>query len=253
MQIEWSYAGQLSAGHKALLRHYPANEFASPRRSTVPLLSYWRDPVARVRELSDAMGFAEPEQACLDFEHEVPVQRGTGRPSCTDLLLTADTVTLAIEAKSTEPRYPDVTNWLGKPATANRQAVLAGWLDLLATCTVTRLGAGKVAALPYQLIHRAASACTGDEHCRWLVYQVFEVDATKRSMYLADLQALATVLGPSRSLGICLVECSARPSARQMALEDRWDAGSRDLEVDVLAGLQAGALLSPRLERVTVI
>lgn len=253
MRIVWSYAGHRVAGYEELLGRYNVKEFASPKRSTVPLLAYWRTPDQRARELSGALGFALSDSICLDFEHEVPVQRGRGKPSCTDLRLTSGGVSVAIEAKSTEPRYEDVATWLGEPASANRIEVLAGWLDLLRTCATTKLEADDVAGLPYQIVHRAASACCLDAESRWLVYQVFDVSPDKREMYLTDLRALATLLGAGPRLRICLVECSVQRTDRQTEFEQMWESGERDLRELVLAGLRAGDLLHVQLEQVVAV
>ncbi len=253
MRIAWSYAGQHVAGYEELLERYNAKGFASPKRSTVPFLAYWRNPDQRARELSEALGFALSDSICLDFEHEVPVQRGTGRPSCTDLRLTSGGVSVAIEAKSTEPRYEDVATWLGEPARANRIEVLAGWLDLLRTCATTNLEIDDVAGLPYQIVHRAASACYLDAEIRWLVYQVFDVSLKKREMYLTDLRTLSTLLRAGFHLRICLVECSVQRTKRQTELEQMWESGERDLREFVLAGLRAGDLLQGQLEQVVVV
>ena len=109
MNIEWSYAGRNITGYQALLECYKPREFYSPKRSTVPLLAYWRTPDRRGSELSKALNLPLlSDSLCLDFEHTVPVQRGKGKPSCTDLMLTSGGVSLAIEAKWKEGRYEDV-------------------------------------------------------------------------------------------------------------------------------------------------
>ena len=125
MKVVWSYAGSRVSGFDELLGRYGAKEFKSPRRSTVPFLAYWASAERRAKEWSEELSFALSDAIRLDFEYKVPVQRGKGSASCTDLRLTTGAASVAIEAKSTEPRYEDVNSWLGKPVTLNRREVLA--------------------------------------------------------------------------------------------------------------------------------
>ena len=249
----WSYAGRRVTGFDELLRCYGASEFKSPRRSTVPLLAYWKAAEQSTRAWSEMLGFVPSGRVGLDFEHEVPVQRGKGGPSCTDLRLTAGDVSVAIEAKSTEGRYEDVTTWLSEPASRNRLEVLTGWLDLFRNCTSTKIRLEDVARLPYQVVHRAASACYGDAERRWLVYQVFNASPSKWKMYLDDLGALAGLLGDGASLKICMASCVVAKTDRQIELERMWDEGSRYLRGPVLDGLRHGNLIRVHLEKIVAI
>jgi hypothetical protein len=249
MHITWSCAGNRVSGFEQLLKCYAVGHSASPRRSTVPLLAYWQRPEQRAEELSGVLGFALSDQIDMDFEHEVPPQRGKGEPSHTDLMVTSGGVSVAIEAKSTEGRYEEVATWLD-PATANKTQVLAGWLDLIYGCATTNLEAVDVMDLPYQLIHRAASACHPQVESRWLVYQLLGVSAQEQATYLRDLEALAALMGAGSRLTICVAECSIERSERQIKLERLRDSDERDLGEGLLAGLGAGALQRVELERV---
>ena len=250
MNIEWSYAGRSTTGYQALLKCYKQKEFDSPRRSTVPLLAYWRTADQRANEMSKALGHLLSDTLCLDFEHTVPVQRGRGKASCTDLMLTTGGVSLAIEAKWTEKRYEDVATWLRQPPEPNRRNVLEGWLDLLRPWATTKIDICDVAALPYQMIHRAVSACYSNAESCWLVYQVFGVTRAKRKEYLSDLQTFARLLGSPLGLRFCLFECRIEPTDLQTDLERRWERGERNLHGPVLNGLRVGNLLDVRLDSV---
>ena len=254
MHITWSYAGHRVDGYEKLLGCYKDTEFDSPRRSTVPLLESWRNPDQRARELSEALNFPLSDRILLDFDHTVPVQRGRGKPSCTDLMLTSEEVSLAIEAKWTEPRYPDVDTWLregSKPL--NRIEVLEGWLDLLRLCSTNRLRIDDIRELPYQLVHRAASACYSDAKSRWLIYQLFDADSEKYETYLRDLRKLAVILAPGPSLRICAASYSIERTGQQVELERRWDARERHLHEPGRAGLRDGSLLTVQLEKAKIL
>ena len=239
MGIIWSYKGLRIACYEKLFDCYEAKEFKSPKRSTVPLLAYWRTPEQRAREFSKVLGFALSRSVCLNFEYQTPVQYGRGKASHTDLMLISADVCVAIEAKFTEQRYETVNKWLARGnSIENKKKVLQGWLGLLSP----NLQEKDVAGLPYQLIHRAASTCYPDAKIRHLVYQVFDVDSAKREMYLSDLRTLRGLVSPDR-LSIHLVECSIRRTPLQECLERKWDDGERNLHEHVRCGLKNGTLL----------
>lgn len=249
MRVEWFYKGQGLTGFDALLDGYPAEDFDSPTLSTIPLLAHWRFPRPRIRELANALGMPTPQRVRLDFEHRVNPPRGKGNASQTDLMLISPELSVAIEAKWTESRYETVGSWLsGKK---NRQTVLRGWFDLL-----KRRGAGPILQrdvrdLPYQMVHRAASACHADDTAnRWLVYQVFDATTTKRHEYLTDLKCLREALGPESQLGIALAECRIKPSSSLADLRQRLAAREPHLHAPVLQKVRQGTLLHVQLKKV---
>ena len=250
MKLVWSYAGRFVSGFDELLGCYGAKEFKSPKRSTVPFLAYWASAEQRAKEWSEELSFALSDAIYLDFEYEVPVQRGKGKASCTDLRLTTGAASVAIEAKWTESRYKDVNRWLlDTTDRQNRREVLEGWLDRLQACASTKLRLEDLAQLPYQMIHRAASACCLDAENRWLVYQVFDASEDKWNMYLTDLKTLVKRLGERSTLRICVAGCSLTRTDRQIELEQRWDGGERHLGEPVREGLKHGDLFCVSLER----
>ena len=249
MQIDWAFKGEGLADHASLLDHYARSEFDSPTRSTIPLLAFWRSPEHRIEELTAALALPVPRRVRLDFEHLVSPPRGKGKESHTDLMALSPEHAIAIEAKWTEPRYRTVRSWLGK--SANRKEVLHGWCDLLGRRGGDPIPQEGLHELPYQMVHRAASACHADDASRsCLVYMVFEPSPGKRSEYLADLARLRDVLGPRSSLAIACGECSIEQSPSLAELRCRWDAGERCFRAPVLEGLKSGGLLRARLEQV---
>ena len=250
LQTEWAFKGGGLGGHDALLDRYLDEEFNSPTRSTIPLLEYWRSPEQRIRELNSALGLPVPPRVQLNFEHTVCPPRGLGKPSHTDLMaISLPELAIAIEAKWTEPRYQIVGKWLRD--SANRKEVLRGWCELLEQRGANPILEGDLRGLPYQMVHRAASAChVKDASSCWLVYLVFEPTARKRSEYLADLTHLRDVLGSRSSLGIALAECSIEQSRSLIELRRRWDNCEHHLHVPVLQRLKRGGLLRAQLEQV---
>ncbi len=253
MSVIWSYAGNEVGGYEDLLKRYSTKEFASPTRSTIPLLSYWRNPITRIDELKKVIKHSSSESIYLDFEHRVPTQRGKGNPSCTDLKLSFGSTSVYIEAKYKEPRYAEVGTWLNKSNTKNRHEVMTGWLQLLNKCSGEDLKISDVEALPYQLIHRAASACYGNVHNRLLVYQVFTESTAKRDMYISDLRSLSKLLGGGSKLEICLVECVIDPTDFWLDLQKKWKSGERDLSSEVFDGLMDNNFKHIHLKQITAV
>src|SRR5690348_12928037 len=83
---------------------YDLKEFASPTRSTIPLLSLVKDGRAGFRKVLFECGLPDPES--LHFEFTVGPIGGRGKASHTDLMVQSGHQALAVEAKWTEPRYP---------------------------------------------------------------------------------------------------------------------------------------------------
>ena len=191
-------------------------------------LAFWRSPEHRIEELTAALALPVPRRVRLDWEHLVSPSRGEGQESQTDLMVLSPEQAIAIEAKWTERRYQTVRCWLGE--SANRKEVLHGWCDLLGRRGGDPIPEEGLHELPYQMVHRASSACHADDAFRsCLVYMVFEPSPEKRSEYLADLVRLRDVLGPRSSLVIACAESSIEQSPVLAELRRRWCGGERRL------------------------
>ena len=111
----------------------------------------------------------DPVDIARFFEYPVePRHSRTGRPiaralaSMSDAMFLAEGFRAAVEGKWTETghRYETVREWLAK---GRSRAVLDGWLADLDGASAIRPGFDRDGFLdvPYQLVHRAASACRG--------------------------------------------------------------------------------------------
>jgi hypothetical protein len=180
-----------------LVKELGRDAVASPRRSTVSLADYWRAPEERLRDLWEQLHVRQPGATEMHFEYEVPVQRGRGKSSFTDLMIVADDIAVAIEAKFTEPRYESVATWLGGTPTTNRSDVLEGWLCAIEAAAQRSIPRHAVRDVPYQLIHRTASVCSVERRKRIVAYQVF--GDSPADHYVEDLRRFAAA------------DCRARP------------------------------------------
>lgn len=124
--VSMRYDDKVVPDFEQLVELSPPDAFASPLRSTVPLVDFWRTPESSLAQLSAAVGVALLPPTDLCFEYPVRVPRGRGKASFTDLMIVACSAVVAIEAKFTEPRYQTVRTWLRDPPEANRSEVVGG-------------------------------------------------------------------------------------------------------------------------------
>lgn len=239
--IELRANGRVVRSFAELVEQLGLDAVTSPKRSTVPLLDYWRQPEQRLRVLEELLGMKSADQTELHFEYEVPVQRGRGRSSYTDLMILGDDVAVAVEAKFTEPRYESVETWLAAARTPNRGEVLEGWIRAIEGRTETKIDRDVVRTVPYQLIHRTASVCCVSRRKPVVVYQVF--GDSPGPYYTKDLRRLGAAMPEPRGVSFYVVATAFQPTTTYARLVARWDAGERDMGADVRDGLVAGPLL----------
>ena len=174
----------------------------SERTSSLPLVQFWqpcKNGLSKcAKELLRAIGIVEGDFADLKycFEFPVPVKAGRGKASMTDLMILTEQYVIAIEAKWTEYRkgYQRIKEWLKKGNQENKNMVLQGWISYinqflkLNHCEPIPNDNKKSIydEIPYQLLHRMASACAiavkSPQKRPIVLYQLFcdSVKLTKR-------------------------------------------------------------------------
>ncbi len=214
----------------SLVQKYGAGDFASPFRSTVPLLSLVEHDWPLFERILAGLGISR--HATLHFEFKVDSRQAGGRASQTDAMVMTDSLALAIEAKWTEPRYPTVGERLKRlPRLSTRgrtfskaeyqafqRNFVAGWLELLAPHACTTLALDAFGRAVYQTVHRAASAC-GVAKRPTLVYLHFvpalgslAAGAATTEQYAADLHHLHALLGHPSGFPFYVVELPLEPT-----------------------------------------
>lgn len=220
-----------------LIYKFNVKEFKSPYRSTIPLLALYKaKPYFHFGLASDT----ETMKAKYVFEFETPVAKGKGAPSCTDLMIVYSSTCIAIEAKWTEPPYSTVKQWLGE--SSNKRQVLEGWLEIISSLSGIFLHYDTVAGLPYQLIHRVASACSLKRANTNVVYLCFDLSAAKKEYYYQNLKLLSQMLGNNINFYLGCFEILKLEG--QNVLESNWRNGSRDLSENIIRGLTDNSLMS---------
>lgn len=183
---------------------YALDEFQSPTRSTVPLLSLLKHGGEVWKRIAEELtGTPGSIEAHLEFQVKPP--RGRGKPSCTDLMLLTSKHAVAIEAKWTEPSYETVSTWL---SSQNRQDVLEGWLSLLQPFTSIPLTSDIVASAAYQTVHRAASACHSkrDPKLVYLQFTPLPTGRAQKNTLIQELTRLHAAIGAPSNFPFSLVE-----------------------------------------------
>lgn len=236
------FGNKEAADFEELVDSFPSAAFGSPRRSTVPLLDFMRSPQDRLRELAHTTGLDLSPPAELSFEYAVPVRKGRGKASFTDLHILTTELSVAVEAKYTEPMYEDVRTWLRNPPKDNRRLVLEGWLELITQTTGCGLPQRVLLDLPYQLLHRTASACFSARAGQAVIYLVFGKDSAK--CYEKPIRALAELLGSDTRMQFHLVECGIDKRSSFGELEKRWKQKDEGIGDAVRTALKNSTLFS---------
>jgi hypothetical protein len=245
MNVAIKYSSKPVDNLQDLLSRYPQDEFDSPRRSTVPSLVYWSTPEPRIKDLSIKLDLACPNSCTLDFEYKVPAQKGRGRESHTDLMIYWDEVCIGVEAKYTEPHYPNVKDWLAAgDQQKNRLDVLDGWCSLIEGITKTKRNAELLEDATYQAIHRVASVCSRPEPNKYVVYQVFDPGAENLQYYITELLKIREIFGGSGILNLCLLFADIQPTDKYLSLVNQWKTNRTKCNQDIISGICNGDLFS---------
>lgn len=172
----------------------------SIKTSSLPLAQFWGPKglatrLARIKFLKIA-GAKDGEKY---FEYPTPVLRGKGKASMTDLMILTEAYRIAVEAKYTEYEdgdYQAISSWNAENA-GNKWAVVDGWLQYMGLRRSEIADIGKV---PYQLLHRIASAYaerSGQKAA--VVYQLFydfETDDSRLSKFVRIIEQGLESLSP---------------------------------------------------------
>jgi len=214
----------------SIYQKFNKKEFKSPYRSTIPLIALFKsNQIANIKSLkSNSISNID-----YIFEHETHVTKGNGSPSCSDLLIKHSNGCIVIEAKRTEPPYEKVGKWLG--SSTNKKLVLEGWLELINNFTDLKVDISEITDLPYQLIHRVASACSLKKQHTEIIYVGFNLNERKANYYLSCLEKFSKIL--ENRIDLYLYCYDIDKSEELIKLEKKWDSGERDLSQNVISGL----------------
>ena len=225
-----------------ILKLFNQKEFKSPFRSTIPLIILFKQNYFEnidIDELKNKIAIK------YTFEHKTPVLKGRGFPSCTDLMIEFENHNVAIEAKRTEPKYEIVEKWLKD--IPNRKLVLEGWLDKINSHFELKIQLSETLNLPYQLIHRVASACANGKKAH-VVYIGFDLDEKKKKYYIDVLKTFAKI--SKQKIDLYFYHFLIEKLDEQVNLENSWNSGNRNLSEFVNIGILENNLMKLKKEYV---
>ncbi len=109
---------------------------------------------------------------------------------------------LAIEAKYTEvnKEYEIIKKWFDD--SDNRTQVLKHWIAFMQLHLEETISVSDISEIPYQFLHRSASACYENHANAYVIYQIFYDDSTVDGMnsFIQLLQKSVQVLKPNNKL-----------------------------------------------------
>ncbi len=236
MNREVYYKKEKISSFNEIVGKYGKSEFKSPYRSTIPLLALFK---CEVWNNFGLIADSDKDNIKYFFEWETKVIKGKGRASCTDLMIISNDICIAVEAKRTEPPYASVKKWLGN--SVNKKLVLEGWLEIIKAKTKKTIDIKLINDLPYQLIHRVASACSMKKEKTHVVYLLFDLKETQRDYYLKSINSFSKLVG--NSITIHLICYDITKLDEQQGLESKWDSKERDLSDEVINGILSNSLM----------
>ena len=222
------YKNKVIKNKEDLMSKYGSQEFASPYRSTIPLIELFFNNESEMEKIIP--GFQTYN--CV-FEYGTPVKgiRNIDR-SYTDLMIYNENKGFCIEAKRTEGAYPTVKKWFEIGNYENKKVILSRWLSIINIRCKTNLVSKDIEVLPCQMIHRFASACNINENSE-LLYFCFDLKNNSLSYYNAQLEKISELI--NRKVSIKLISFSIEKTKKYEMLEKKWDLrmGKLDLSDEI--------------------
>lgn len=224
-----------------LIARMPDNDLQKATRSTVAQMAYWRLPVDRMNRYKKPLDIMEEVCPSLSFEYPVENEEPRSKPSMTDVMYSDTRQAIAFEVKWTEPRYDSVAVWLDKGRDIDhRKRVLNCWLNMIKPYVNNMITIDLLTDLPYQMIHRIASACSFEKQKATVVYQCFKDKKHGHAHIQTDLASFYALVLPKETLqlfyhGITLTETD---DYRRLARD------TKKKSIPVTASLVKAALIS---------
>lgn len=171
------------------------------KTSSIPLAGFWKPSgnlqkfLAKFKsttelDLISAKKYFEYPTECLDEKgNRLPHSKS----SMTDLMLISDSHRIAVEAKYTEyseSHYELISEW-NKENVNHKIAIKENWFRYIKEAGATSLSdVSELTDIPYQFLHRTASACFDKNKIPVLIYQLFYDDSNKGKMeeFVKDLE-----------------------------------------------------------------
>ncbi|MGL1890610.1 MAG: hypothetical protein OCD02_03240 [Spirochaetaceae bacterium] len=218
-----------------VIKSFPLNEFKSPYRSTIPLIVLIKDQSELFKRVIQ-LEYIES----LTFEYATPFKYGKGSYSYSDLLVISNNKSVIVEAKRTEPKYITVGKW--DNGSENRTKILDGWLEYISSYIGQDISLNDIQNVPYQMIHRIASACALNVKNIEILYLCFNTTDKMKKYYIENLSIMAKLTG--NKIGLSFVDLKINRKDIQIDYEKSWDNKVRNLSNEIITGIQGNNLMS---------
>ncbi|HMV41017.1 MAG TPA: hypothetical protein PK079_11935 [Leptospiraceae bacterium] len=214
MNFELYYGKPGKIDYDTIINMFPKNSINSVRTSSLPLLVYWKDTDKKLKKILSFLKLNSSDKYSLCFEY--PTSSGAkGKASMTDLMILSDSKKIAIEAKFTEVtgKYEVIENWLQNPNKDNRKNVLENWIQMIQPFSSSELKIENIKTIPYQFLHRTASACAYYESKEvYVIYQIFYDGETKAELekFKKEIIKAKEIINPNEKLKFYLWELEVK-------------------------------------------
>lgn len=202
----------LQIGDLKVIEPYLVPAYEQNAKGAAALAQYWKDYPKRLIEIEHQAGLSL-EHPHIYFEYATE-SLGDSNASMSDVMIVADGVRVAIEAKFTEFAkygFETIGKWLSlsNDNRDNKIRVLEHWVNKITPYSEGNLT--NIEDLPYQFLHRLACVCDKNPGHAVLLYQLFIDDETRPTLdeMLNVFSAARERINPKSNLKILFqqIEC----------------------------------------------
>jgi hypothetical protein len=187
--------------YESILDYYSGTKINSIRTSSVPLAQYWKNTGKVLGIIDKELGIGSGN---ADVYFEYPTKSTPkNKSSMSDVMIITGKSKIAIEAKYTEyakSKYEAIGEWLKTSDSENRRGVLEHWISIIKP--YSSVCAEGYLDLPYQLLHRTASACFGKPESAYVIFQLFWDSKTEKHLgtFTKKIQRAVDIVKPNDRL-----------------------------------------------------
>ncbi|MGC2422885.1 MAG: hypothetical protein WA666_00860 [Nitrospirota bacterium] len=192
-----------------ILDYYSGTKINSTQTSSIPLAQFWKNTENVLESIFKELNISN-DNADVYFEYPTK-SKGSNKASMSDVMIISGQHKIAIEAKYTEYAkvgYETIREWLKNGNKENRRSVLNHWKKMIEgyieeNSDVRNEESESYLDLPYQLLHRTASACFDNPQSAYVVYELFWDDSTKQDLdkFIKLLCNWVKTIGAKSTLG----------------------------------------------------
>ena len=219
------YFGNCNNSYENALSALATTKVNSYKTSSIPLADFWRptkELAKFIKKLADCGLEISYGDRCFEYPTPCVDKKGKelkySRPSMTDLMIINDDLQVAIEGKYTEyseSNYETIKEW-NPNNEPHKTDIKKQWFEYIRACGATIKNVDELDEnIPYQFLHRAASACYNCKAVNKkpvLVYQLFFDDSNKKKKdeFVGNLKQWARQLGFTAAIKFYIVEVEVK-------------------------------------------